>query len=384
MRLYGKRIIRNTMRRETERRIETRDAILWDVLPDQRLCRVKISGTDKLIAAYYPENWEKTPFWLKPGNAVRVAHTSGVRGKIEIVGHGQLVPAEAGFPSVPSGQDAILEGCFVVQPPNAPNCGVILATVGTYRISGTEYELEAIRMSAGTVLRLGMGGALGNIAAAKTIAADPPENNFRYDILVVGADGAVDYIQGTNFTDTPVMPSVPGGHLLLNNGILFLVGPVGSGPDPPPPTPIPPDPPPTPPDPIPPPDPRPVPTSIRFVIGDKELEWTEYATTVRLEVLDNYGRLMLPYNLFVPWYFTLEITSGNGTIFSTEEGPAAGEGAKIGGHSALDQAGFTFTYTRDALPGDHSPYFTGTLEINNPLSAQDQIILLDDAGDPMP
>jgi len=40
VRLYGKRILRNTMAQRISAASETRDAIVWDVYPDDRYCRV--------------------------------------------------------------------------------------------------------------------------------------------------------------------------------------------------------------------------------------------------------------------------------------------------------------------------------------------------------
>jgi hypothetical protein len=92
MKLYNIRFLKQKTNGMIQQRVESRDAILWDVQTDVRRARVKIQGSSTLVVAYYPENWEATPVWMKPGNAVRISHTGGVRGRIELVGHGTLIP----------------------------------------------------------------------------------------------------------------------------------------------------------------------------------------------------------------------------------------------------------------------------------------------------
>src|SRR4030065_2853698 len=91
--LYGRKFFRRAMDQEAQYRRETRDGIVWEHLPDQRLCRVKIQGSKEQVVAWCPENWEKTPVYLKPGNAVRIAHVGGIRNRIEIVSHGLTIPS---------------------------------------------------------------------------------------------------------------------------------------------------------------------------------------------------------------------------------------------------------------------------------------------------
>jgi len=92
MRLYGGRRLRRAIERRVAEGRELRDAIVFDVDPANRYCRVKIQGSDTYVKAWYPENWESTPQYLKPGNAVRIAHPGGNKARIEVVGHGFLLP----------------------------------------------------------------------------------------------------------------------------------------------------------------------------------------------------------------------------------------------------------------------------------------------------
>ena len=105
-----KRVIRQQVRREIAARKETVDGILWDILSD-RLCRVKVLGSNTLLVARYNENTEQKPVWMKPGNAVKLLHTGGNRHQLEVVGNGQAVPMPTGaamFPTIETGEDTVL------------------------------------------------------------------------------------------------------------------------------------------------------------------------------------------------------------------------------------------------------------------------------------
>jgi len=359
VRFYGKRFLRNTISDRMEQRTETRDAILWDVLPAQRLCRVKISGSTELVAAYYPENWEQTPFWLKPGNAVRITHTGGNRGKVEVVGHGQLVPAQAGFPTLATPSNAVITACEVTQVPNAPQMMVFVKT-GVFRVAGVEYTLDAIAMSNTAIFLMGMGGHMGDVAGVVAVDAAPAAGNFRYDLIVVGADGVIDYVKGTNFQTSENMPSVPAGHVKL--GIILIYGgmtviytyDINIS--------------------------WQIPTSTKLgiTVADADLAWAELSTTVTVAVLDQYGNAVLTGGS--GWYLKLKIVAGNGKVSSPEEGESVTE---IGGHTGSGSNQYVFTYTRNQLPGDLSPTLQAVLEVDFEISAYTFIMLRDAAGDPM-
>jgi hypothetical protein len=365
MRLYGKRFLKQSMDRSAQNRQETRDGILWDVLPAQRLCRVKIQGSNSLIIAHYPENWEKTPFWLKAGNAVRIMHTQGVRGRIEVVGHGQVIPTPMSggggtFPTPGTPVDCILIGCRITQIFNDPRMAVFVH-IGTYRIGGAVYTLDAIAMSASAIYTLGDGGLMGDIAGVVNINAAPASGYFRYDLICVGTDGVLDYIAGTPATSNPVKPSVPASHvqvgdyILVDSGTTAItqahIGSLWTG--------------------------R-TPMSLAMIITDSDLAWGEMSTDVEIKVYDQYGNL-LPGTGY-GWYLTLSIESGNGTVHSDEEGDST---SKIGAHTGTGSS-YVFTYTRDGLdPGDVSPIIMGVLEMDKVLEVYKYIILRDAGGNIM-
>ena len=361
MRFYGKKFLGHSIREKIVAHKETRDAILWDVLPDQRLCEVKIQSSNKKIVAYYPENWEKTPFWLKPGNAVRITHKGGIRGRIELVGHGLVIPTPVSGDTLPTPEtppDAVMTGCLVGQVPNDPRLSVMV-DVGTYRIGGTTYTLGEISMLYGDNFELGDGGSMEDVAGVVNLNAAPSVGYFRYDLISVGADGVIDYAAGTPVTSDPVKPTVASNHLALAYILVYGgMTQIFSS------------------------DiyqewTTPAPASITVVPADNDLAWAELSTEVVVSVFDQYGNPVTTTGY--GWYMTLEIIQGNGSVSSPEEGSST---SKIGGHTGSENH-YHFTYTRDQLPTDESVVLTGICEINFPLSGTCYITLRDALGDPM-
>lgn len=363
MRHSNKRYIKNSIKQVTSYTIETRDAILWDHLPDQRLCRVKIQGSNTLVVAYYPESWVSIPFWLKPGIPVRIIHRGGLRGRIELVGLGQVIPTPVSgdpFPPFDPGEDTVLTGCQVIQIPNDPQM-LVMVKVGTYRIDGVTYILDTIKMSTSPLFYLGMGGAMGEVAEVVEIDAAPPSGYFRIDLIVVGTDGVIDVIKGTDFADDSAeedVPDVPSGHIELGRILLYAgmteitnadINRSWVAPEP---------------------------TSLTVTLSDDDLAWGDLTSTITVAVKDQYDNAI--FTTGYGWYITCEITDGNGTITSAEEGSSP---TKVGGHTGASSNSYTFTYTRDGLdPGDDSPTFLITLEISFTLTAYAMIILRDAAG----
>lgn len=359
MRLYGKKFLKQNIITQVQQRQETRDAILWDVLPTQRLCRVKIQGSNTLIVAHYPENWVKTPTWLKPGNAVKIMHTQGVRGRIELIGHGQCIPTPVSggtTPPVAPSPDVILTGCYISQCPNQPRM-VVLVYIGTYRITEVSeiiYTLGPISMLYGDNFKMGDGGKMEQIAGAVAINAAPSTGYYRYDLISVGSNGVLDYTAGTPALSSPVKPSLAASHVMCGNHILVpygrtaiaqeLVGLTWS---------------------------IPKPTVIVMTIADKDLSWSplQLSTTVKVEVFDQYGNALVTTGY--GWYITLEIIAGNGYVSSTEEGESD---TKIGSHTG-SLSYYTFGYRRDGAPGDQSPALQAVLEIEYPLITADAIVV---------
>ena len=113
MRTYGKRSLRGAADKAAGQKVESRDAVLWDILLSERVCRCKVQGSSELVVARFPQNWASVPEWAKPGQAVRIAHRGGVRGYVEVAGFGRAIPTPVSgsatpVPAVPV--DAILAG----------------------------------------------------------------------------------------------------------------------------------------------------------------------------------------------------------------------------------------------------------------------------------
>lgn len=194
MRLYGGRILKSRTSQQITNRQELRDAVVMSVDQINRYALVKIQGSNTNIKAYYPENWESTPVYLKKGNAVRINQPGGNKARIEIMGFGMLLPT-----TVPGGSvtplpdpliDGILSGC-IVSASDPASMEVIIAE-GTYRIDEVVYVL------AGTSLTFD--------------AADT--TSFRYDIIVAGTDMAAHIVKGNNAA-TPLMPATPVDHVFI-------------------------------------------------------------------------------------------------------------------------------------------------------------------------
>lgn len=361
MRLYNKRFITKNAEKKAREVQETRDAILWDVLPSQKLCRVKIQGSGEYITAHYPENWEQTPSWLKPGNAVKVMHTGGIRGWVEIVGHGQVVPTPLSGSAAPTpapGPDAIITGCNLSQIPNIPQMAIMVST-GTFRISDIVHILDAIAMDESTIFEMGMGGEMGSVAAVSSIAT-ASAIYFRNDLVVVGANSVVDIVKGANFSTVEIIPAMPSGHILIGKILVYpnmnkiLTSDINKS------------------------FYSPTPKNITFSIADDDLAWGELSTAVVVNVIDQYGNAYAGAG--AGFYITLAIISGNGAVSSVEEGSSA---TIIGQHTgATDHS--DFIYTRGgADPGDHSPILQATIELDYAIQRTAHIVLRDVAGNEM-
>lgn len=223
MRLYGIRKLRNWNDKQQNRRTETRDAICWSINSTDRYAYVKLQGSDEQILAYYPENWQQTPEWLKRGNAVRISHCSGNQGRIELVGHGMLVPTAvpgsthtATLSSAVATGVAITAGCNLLGKPNVPGMSVMIRT-GSFKIGASTFTLDSIAMNSSSLFKMGDGGNMGDIADIKTIDAASTDD-FRIDVLQVGTDLEVDVLKGTTFAATATAStreSIESGHVEL-------------------------------------------------------------------------------------------------------------------------------------------------------------------------
>lgn len=364
MKLYSKRFIRNATRDVVSARQETRDALLWDVLPDERVCRVMVQGSDKLIITNYPENWGKVPSWLKRGNVVKIMHTGGVRGKIEVIGHGQLRPTLPAYPIPGTPTDGVLvdgEGSILSQSFNNPRMAVLVAKC-SYRIGGTNYTLGEISMQYGDNYKMGDGGKMGTIAGVVGINVAPGEGLYRYDLISVGADKIIDYTPGSA-SASPVKPSAAAGHVTL--GYVFV--PYGTTAifnynlnqefvDP-------------------------EPQWIEIVVADDDLAWEEYSTSVTVKIYNQYNNLCPSPSVLI--YITLEFETGNGTLYSSEEGSSE---TKVGIHTNGSTASFTYTRLKingDSSPDGVSPLLKATLVLESDLTMYEFITIRDALGNIM-
>jgi len=293
-----KRSIRASADRIVRQSAETKDAVLWDVIPSQRICRVKVQGSDKLIQARYPEHWHKEPEWLKPGNAVKILHTGGNRTSVEIIGCGIAIPTPAPGsqvePPKQMGQNTILSGCGIF----AIGSGMdVYVAVGTYRINDVIYSVTSdLVMGVDPPLLMGVEPALlmGKVAGSFTLqSAD--STMFRMDAFFIGVDGTIDYVVGTPSATNPLIPETPLNHVLIG---WVLVPPtttlidqslVNAS------------------------FVQPFPTQLTATVADNQLTWLQTSTTITVAVLDQYGRKIVGTN----WQINAILTNGTGTITSS-------------------------------------------------------------------
>lgn len=338
---------------------ETRDAILWDVIPLQRVCRVKIQGSNELIVAHYPQPWASEPAWLKPGTAIRIVHVGGDRGRIEVAGLGRAIPLPVAgntLPVMSTGADGVLTGCYVTSCP-LNNRMAVLTHIGTYRISGTTYVLSAITMANGANYILGDGGTIGDIAGVNLINVAPAAGLFRYDLISVGVDGVIDYAAGTAAA-TPVKPSIGASHMELGCILVaggataitdMMIGHEWTAPSP---------------------------YSMTMAASDENILWADPVNiTVTIQILDQYGN---PY--VDNFYFSLEIYTGNGSVYSLQTGTSTTKAEQN-----VYSSSYAFTYTRDKIdPGDKSPMLKGVVVGSFNSEVYKFIKVYDVAGDVMP
>lgn len=358
---YGKRTIRQRMIREANARTETRDAILWAIYPDDRYATVKIQGSSTAIPVNFPENWEQTPVWLKPGNAVKIMHTGGNRNRVELVGHGLAVPTptdnSAAAPTLEEGPNVVLTGMQVHAFP-VPSMSVWV-DIGAYRVKNVIYAFGAsLTMTADSDIAMGDALLMGTTGDVVEInAADA--TMFRIDIISIGESGDLTYTAGTPHATNPQMPDTPAGHarvcwilippgttevttdLINRNYVEPFVSQLIAAP-----------------------------TSL-------ELNWLTSSGTIQVDVLDQYERGITTQN----WQIKAEILSGSGTINGSTTSSTRSVGS--GNYST------TFTYRRvsgyDNLvdpPDESGPVYIEFSLIQDPsLTMLTPVILLDLGGD---
>ncbi|NPU85558.1 MAG: hypothetical protein HPY65_13860 [Syntrophaceae bacterium] len=311
---------------------------------------MKIQGSNNLITAYYPENWQQTPAWLKIGNAVRIAYTRGIRGRIEVVGCGLVVPTPVtGGSASPGSQtpaDAVMTGCNLVPAYNDPGM-VVLVKTGTFRIGGTVYTLDAIACNS-DVFKASMGGVINTIAGALAVPAAPAAGYFRFDLVQIGADGVLDYVQGAPFRTTPVYPEVSADHvqiggestyIFLHSGTAEITSANIGG--------------------------RystPAASSLSISLTPDHLNAADTQSIITVTVLDQYGNAV---SSSAPYVLTAEIYNDDDGTLTGDDGPES-TATRTGIFSST-----TFTYTKGTT--DYA-VFKFTLHVNVALEAMASII----------
>ena len=286
---------------------ESRDAVLWDVLLAERVCRCKIQGSAEFVIARFPQNWASVPEWAKPGQAVRITHRGGVRGDIEVAGFGRAIPTPVSGSATPAPgtpANAILAGCVLKAIPQTPGLSVYVTT-GWVRFGGVEVAVPAVAMATGSLFKMNMGMAMGEVAGVFTVSA-PSTGQFRYDLFSLSPTLVVTKTAGAAFTRVESKPVLPGGHLaigylLVRGGQSIItaadIAQVWSAP---------------------------VPSSISVAATDNGAAWTLVAS-----VKDQYGNSITAAS---GWNLSAAIISGDGSL-----APASGN---TGSGSS-----FTFSYT---------------------------------------
>lgn len=353
MRTYGGRFLKNSVQRQVAARMESRDALLVSIDYVARKALVKIQGSSAMVVAHFPENMASAEAWLKPGNAVRISHTGGERGRIELMGHGATIPTllpgdtTTITPTIP---DAVISGLMVI----ATGGMVVAVTTGSVRFDGTTTAIGEITLAESSVLPMNTEAYLGEIAAAFTVPTAPAAGLFRFDIVVIGPDLMFDYVTGAAAA-TPVMPFVPAdhlycGHVLVAGAVTSITSGVVNASFA-----------------------TPAPVALTMTIADTDFAWEELSTTVTLTVIDQFGNPCA----FGGGYFVLTISHGNGIISGWGQSSTFGVSVRTTGPAVA------FTYTRDqgyAWPADVSPTLHGYIGDTN-LSAIGSIILRDENGD---
>lgn len=361
--LLSKNYFKNYVDRRVAAKKPDRDAIVWSVNEGVGLdwfAYVKLQGSNTLIKARYPQGAQDRPGWLRPGCPVIIRHPGGNRGWMEIVGVGRAIPSPVAgnnFPDVAALPDAIISGLETTET-TVPGMKVAVST-GTYRIDGELYSftpdgLDYIVMDDPAPMVMGdpAPATMGDGQYTVAIDAAPSSGNCRYDILVIGTDGVIDYIAGTaaSLNTGPTAPAVPADHLqiarifvyagmteILNKHINMDWT-----------------------------EPKPSKAAITFSgsnistsdSGSYQMDWdagdTEPTCGVVVAVKDQYDRASA---LYVDC--TLTQVAGTGSVSVTSGGSFGSTAKKLGFGSS-----YTFTYKRDetAIPERHPAFqvaFTG-------------------------
>jgi len=257
VKLYGRRFADKFIKKNIRVRSETRDAVLWDIDWANRICKVKVQGSNEQIAAHFPQNEAIHPNYMRLGNAVRIVHKGGVRGHFEVVGHGMALPTPVSGDYHPPEAD-LVDGLLSGGQVTAAGDLTVEIADGTYRIDGTTYVLSGDNFGFYTMddtdpitmadpyAPATMGDAEGEYttmtdtdpevmnevvppmtmgSVGTYVLDDPPTGNkLRYDCFYVGTDGIITYLKGAAASSSPTKPSIPADTVMLGEYILVWTG----------------------------------------------------------------------------------------------------------------------------------------------------------------
>jgi hypothetical protein len=244
-------MLRSAADKLIRRKRESLDGVIYSIDDDTNTVNVRIQGDrTRNIVAHYPQNWGKRPQFLRVGQAVRLLHKSGVNGYLEVAGYGRSIPQYMYSYASATYVDTVVDGLKLdtwIDPSN-PTVGAgmnITVDTGTFRIGGSVIALEGLDMDDSNVV-MDNGAVLMDGDTTTVVPISKPDapssgtdQNFQYDLLVVGADGVIDVVEGplsiaemddsgltmdstkTMSDSTPVKPAVPADHLLLGSVLLW-------------------------------------------------------------------------------------------------------------------------------------------------------------------
>jgi hypothetical protein len=352
MKYAGKKMLRRAMRREANRRTETRDAVIASIDTENRVLTVLVHGSPYPIKARFANDWDdpqSRPHWVQRGMSVQIRHRGGIRKRVDVVGPGLLVPGTTVVTDPPTGADAVIEGCSIRQVAGVEVMAVWVTT-GYYRIDNVVYELEAVPV--GYEIPSGWEIPIALCAGIVYLAAPPVGNEYRFDIIVVGADGVLDLVQGVPDSTSPEIPDTPADHVLLGS-ILMYPGMVWARAQD-----------------ITPDWEEPHPAIIKVTPETVEMPYEMSSQDITVQICDQRG---VPMGGPAPtgWYITLEFAgTGSGYLYSPDEGISY---ESIGCSTGAAASSCTFTYYREkdapasTLPEmDHYTYFSEYSEGTQP------------------
>jgi hypothetical protein len=370
MRLYGRKFASQFINKKLKPTTETSDGIIFEVDWSQYVCKCRIQGSDEYIDAHFPRNEATIPSWMKPGNAVRLLHRSGIRGHVEVIGHGGAIPTpQPGSPSHPA-TSALADGVISGLEITAAGGMTVAISAGTYRINGIVYEITggetgyAIMSESDPPMTMNETwppAVMGDPKGANFIVmseSDPPmtmSETWPQGTFQVGTDGVIDYLKGTAAQSYPAKPAIDTNHIQIGEYILVVGG------------------------------------YTEITDGYIGKEWTvPYAAELILTGIDdfywdagdNYPETNLTvsmknqygYTYSDPRTFTLTMIIGTGQVWSAEDGYDA---------LSVEQEAtgtYTFKYQRDQTDSEMSPSFMVTASGAEGLAGFHNIILYDVFG----